>query len=86
MHFTFKNTELTITWRMWLIVIATGFSIYLSGTSTGYFIAQAQYSQRADKRDKTVGEIKLKVDQIPDQTATKTADKVKQVVQEDAPK
>ncbi|AHB69559.1 hypothetical protein P262_04520 [Cronobacter malonaticus] len=47
---------------------------------------RAESLQRTEKRDRTVNEIKQKLDSLPQQTADKTADKVKQVVQEDEDK
>lgn len=51
------------------------------------------YRKVADRRDlkvaslaEQVGELQKKVDNIPDRTANKTADKVKQVVKEDESK
>ena len=82
-HLEFKNIDITVTWRMMVLLVCVEFGIYLGGVTSGYLMNQAQYSQRAAARDKTVGEIKQKVDQIPDQTATKTADAVKQVVKDD---
>ena len=75
-HLSFKNVDLTITWRMWFVVVATAAGIYLGGVTSGYFMAQAQYAQRAAQRDKSVAEIKQKVDQLPGQ--------VKQAVQDDS--
>ncbi|WP_213993845.1 hypothetical protein [Sodalis sp. dw_96] len=72
-HFTFKNTEISITWRMWLIVAATAMGIYLGGFQSGYSTAQAKFSLRADARDKTTGEIKASIAQLPAKTAEKTA-------------
>lgn len=79
-HFEFKDSELTITWRMLVVIFCTVLGIYLGGVTSGYFIAQAQYAQRALVRDKTVNEIKALVVQTPD----KTAEKVKQDVKDDA--
>lgn len=68
-----------ITWQMWLAIFATSFGIYLGGVSSGYFIARAEYAQKANQRDVKVEELKKKVDQLPQQTATE----VNKVVKED---
>lgn len=68
----------SITWQMWLAIFATSFGIYLGGVSSGYFIARAEYAQRAIQRDVTVNEIKKKVDQLPQQTATEVKEAVKE--------
>ncbi|EJQ2008212.1 hypothetical protein FZI51_12685 [Cronobacter sakazakii] len=67
----------------WLIVIVTAVGIFFGGVTSGYFMFRAESLQRTEKRDRTVNEIKQKLDSLPQQTAEKTADKVKQVVQED---
>lgn len=68
----------SITWQMWLAIFATSFGIYLGGVSSGYFIARAEYAQRAIQRDVTVNEIKKKVDQLPQQTATEVKEAVRE--------
>jgi hypothetical protein len=79
-HLEFKNSDITVTWRMMIVILCAVFGIYLGGVTSGYFMAQVQYSQRAAARDKTVGEIKQQVAQLPN----KTADAVKQAVQDDS--
>lgn len=51
---------------------------------------RAEYREIADKRDqkveslgRQVGELKVKVDSLPERTAEKTADKVKPLVEEE---
>ncbi|WP_231566747.1 hypothetical protein [Erwinia sp. 9145] len=61
--------EFSISWRMWIVMFATSFGIYLGGVTSGYFIARAEYSQYALKRDATVNEIKRRVEQLPQRTA-----------------
>ncbi|WP_132926637.1 hypothetical protein [Sodalis ligni] len=79
-HLESKDSEITATWRILIVLACIAFGIYLGGAISGYYIAQAQYSQRAAARDKTVGEIKQQVAQLPN----KTADAVKQAVQDDS--
>ncbi|MDU6413458.1 hypothetical protein [Mixta calida] len=69
--------ETLITWQMLLVIFATSFGIYLGGVSSGYFIARAEYAQKAQQRDVTVNEIKKKVDQLPQQTASEVKEAVK---------
>ncbi len=76
LHLSFKNIDLTITWRMWLILAVTAAGIYLGGVTSAYFLAQVQFSQRAAASDKTVAE-------IPEKTADKTAQKVIQAIKDD---
>ncbi|YCI31071.1 hypothetical protein M1E08_09690 [Erwinia sp. PK3-005] len=71
--------ETLITWQMLLVIFATSFGIYLGGVSSGYFIARAEYAQKAQQRDVKVEELNKKVDRIPQQTATE----VNKVVKED---
>ncbi len=71
-HLEFKNSELTITWRMLVLLFCVALGIHLGGVVSGYCIAQAQFAQRAEARDKAIA-------QLPD----KTADKVKQAVEDD---
>lgn len=71
--------ETLITWQMLLVIFATSFGIYLGGVSSGYFIARAEYAQKAQQRDVKVDELNKKVDLLPQQTATE----VNKVVKED---
>lgn len=71
--------ETLITWQMLLVIFATSFGIYLGGVSSGYFIARAEYAQKAQQRDVKVEELNKKVDRLPQQTATE----VNKVVKED---
>lgn len=82
MNMKLSSEELSITWRMWIVIFMTAFGIYLGGVTSGYFIARAEYSIKANQRDVTVNEIKKKVEQLPQQTATE----VNKVVKEDEAK
>lgn len=79
-----KNSkgETIVTWQMLVVVSLTSFGIYLGGVSSGYFLFRAEYQHKADARDRTVNEIKQKVDQLPQKTATE----VNKVVREDEKK
>lgn len=59
-----------ITWQMLIVIFATAFGIYLGGVTSGYFIARAEYAQRAIERDARVEQLNKKVDQLPRQMAT----------------
>lgn len=59
-----------ITWQMLIVIFATAFGIYLGGVTSGYFIARAEYAQRAIERDARVEQLNKKVDQLPQQMAT----------------
>lgn len=59
-----------ITWQMLTVIFATAFGIYLGGVTSGYFIARAEYAQRAIERDARVEQLNKKVDQLPRQMAT----------------
>lgn len=59
-----------ITWQMLVVIFATAFGIYLGGVTSGYFIARAEYAQRAIERDARVEQLNKKVDQLPQQMAT----------------
>lgn len=77
-----------------LCIILTVIFIYVSSQANEQIESiREDYRKVADRRDakvvrlaEQVGELQKKVDNIPDRTANKTADKVKQVVKEDESK
>lgn len=82
MNMKFTHEELSITWRMWVVIFMTSFGIYLGGVTSGYFIARSEYAMKANQRDVVVGGIQKKLDALPRQTATE----VNKVVKEDEAK
>lgn len=70
--------ETVVTWQMVAVVALTSFAIYLGGVSSGYFMFRAEYLKKAEQRDKVVNEIKHKVDQLPQQTATEVKEAVRE--------
>ena len=75
-----KTGQTVITWQMVAVVALTSFAIYLGGVSSGYFMFRAEYLKKAEQRDKVVNEIKQKVDQLPQQTASEVKQAVKEEV------
>lgn len=77
-----------------ICIVMTIIFIYVNNDATRRLDEiRRNYQQVADRRDarvsrlaEQVGELQKKVDNIPDRTASKTADKVKRVVTEDESK
>ncbi|WP_313684212.1 hypothetical protein [Pantoea sp.] len=58
--------ELSITWRMWIVIFATAFGIYAGGLTSGYMIANAKHET---SQAKTLKSVDKKLDQLPAKTA-----------------
>ncbi|OON35620.1 hypothetical protein BTJ39_22350 [Izhakiella australiensis] len=58
--------EFFITWRMWVVIFATAFGIYIGGVTSGYMIANARHEATQIKDFKAVDK---KLDQLPAKTA-----------------
>lgn len=72
-----KHQELTITWKMWLIITATALGIYLGGVVSGYFYYRAQQLPINQQRDARLSRLERAVTMLPEKTADKTVEKVK---------
>lgn len=56
-------------WQLWLMISVCALGVFIGGVTSGYFMFRAESLQRTEQRDKTVNEIKKKLDTLPEQTA-----------------
>lgn len=56
-------------WQLLMMIAICAFGIFMGGVISGYFMFRAESLQRTEQRDKTVNEIKQKLDTLPEQTA-----------------
>ncbi|MCK1966854.1 hypothetical protein MT962_000640 [Franconibacter sp. IITDAS19] len=56
-------------WIGVLIIITSYLGVFAGGVASGYFYFRSETLPRTEQRDKTVNEIKQKLDTLPEQTA-----------------